>query len=213
MKSLRKIDTQKISEAIANFESKVNFEFVPVISTRSSYVEHIQWILSLIFLLLFVSTIDFFLYDSWANKTILFALAPFVAVLLGTLLDKSDIVDRFFISRKERNRQVHEKAVRLFYLKNLNQINSKNALLLYISLMEKQIVLLPDPQLDGEKKELLNQLSQKSLRILQQHFKARNYEVGLLETINMLTKELAGKFPRGNDSSNLVPNKLTWWDT
>jgi putative membrane protein len=212
MKSLRSINTKKISSAIADFENQVDFEFVPVIATKSSYVEHIQWILSLIFLLFFVGSMDLFFHDTWDNKTLFFIFSPLVAIALGTLLDKSDLVDRFFISKREQVRQVQEKAERIFYLKKLHQVESKNALLLYISIMEKQIILLPDPDLSGAQKELLNQLSIKALKILQQNFKAKEYEIGLTDTIQMLKSELADTFPKGPSTKNHVPNKLIFWD-
>lgn len=206
------INEQKMTEAIADFESKVDFEFVPVITARSSYTEHVQWILSLIFLLLFVGCIDAVFYNSWGDKTYYYIAAPFLAVILGTLLDKSDLVDRFFISKKERERQVLEKAQRVFFLKHLDQVKTNNSLLLFISVLEKQIVLLPDPKIAKLSTEQVQALSQKALQILQQNFKSKKYEDGLLETIKMLKNELEGYFPRHRNVENHVPNKLIWWN-
>ena len=157
MNKLKKhINSEKISNAIEQFESEIDFEFIPVIAEKSSYVEHIQWIISLFLLLLFIGTIDYFFQDSYATKIPYFIAAPFLAIILGTLLDKSDWVDRFFISTRERRRQVHNKAERIFFKKKLHESKSQNALLLFISVMERQIVLLPDPRSNIENRQQIN---------------------------------------------------------
>lgn len=210
--SIKKIDDKKIADAISDFESSVDFEFVPVISEKSSYVEHIQWIISLMLLLLFIGCIDSIFYDSWGNKNYYYMGAPILAIILGTLLDKSDIVDRFFISKRERQRQVQEKAQRIFFLQKLNDVKTHNSLLLFISIMERKIVLLPDPQIQKLSTDQLKKLSENALQILQKHFKSHKYEDGLLETIKMLKNELQPHFPRHANSDNEIANKLIWWN-
>lgn len=210
--SIRNLNEENIAKAIADFESTVDFEFVPVITPKSSYVEHVQWMLSLMFLLVFMGIIDAAFYNSWGDKTYYYLAAPFVATILGTLLDKSDLVDRFFISKKERERQVLEKAQRIFFLNHLDKVKSRNSLLLFISVLEKQIVLLPDPNIEKLSIEQTHALSEKALHILQQNFKSKKYEDGLIETIKMLKNELEVHFPRGANSENHVANKLIWWN-
>lgn len=207
--SIRKINSEKIEQAIADFEKEVDFELVPVITDKSSFTEHIGWMISLLLLLLFLLSIDFFFQDSWASKTWYYVAAPFAAVILGHLLDKSDVVDRFFISKPERARQAFEKAQRIFFLKQLHEIKTKNSLILFISVMERQIVILPDPRM---KLEGLQQLQQQLLGLLQKDFGQKQYERGFLNAISFLRTELKTKFPRQVSSSdNLVSNKLIWW--
>ncbi|MBC7464709.1 MAG: hypothetical protein H7256_01845 [Bdellovibrio sp.] len=208
--SIKKMDSKKIEQAIDQFESEVDFELVPVISNRSSYVEHIGWVISLLLLILSIGLIDYYFQDSWANRTIYYVIAPIVSVILGQVLDKSDWVDRFFISKKERTRQVLEKAQRIFFLKRLDQTNSHHALLLYVSVMERKIVILPDPKM---KLENLEELQTKILKTVQAAFKTGKYEDGFLNAIEFLRKELKPKFPQTNkNSENQFPNKLIWWD-
>ncbi len=207
--SIRKINSEKIEQAISDFEKEVDFELVPVITDKSSFTEHIGWMISLLLLLIFLLSIDYFFQDSWASKTWYYVSAPFVAVIVGHLLDKSDIVDRFFISKPERARQAFEKAQRVFFLKNLHETKTKNSLVLFISVMERQIVILPDPRM---KFEGAHRLQQQLLELLQKDFGQNQYERGLLNAISFLKAELNLKFPRREvDSENLVPNKLIWW--
>ncbi len=209
MNKLKKhINSEKISNAIEQFESEIDFEFIPVIAEKSSYVEHIQWIISLFLLLLFIGTIDYFFQDSYATKIPYFIAAPFLAIILGTLLDKSDWVDRFFISTRERRRQVHNKAERIFFKKKLHESKSQNALLLFISVMERQIVLLPDPRSNIENRQ---QINDQLLALLQKSFKKDQYEQGLIEALDFLRSELIHKHKKTSETPNQFSNTLIWW--
>ena len=219
MKFKKKINVTTIEAAIADFESQVDFEFIPVIAARSSYVEHISWVLSLLILIVFMGVIEALfatiLHDSYMSVLPFYIVAPFLAVLCGALLDKSDWVDRFFITKSERARQVQEKAERIFYKHQLHELKSQNALLLYISVMERQIVLFHDPRIKYE--NMLN-LDHQLLKILQVAFKNEEFEAGLLEAIAHLKKSLTADFGYGTSGrnpkklENFVPNKLIWWN-
>ena len=213
MKLKKNIQSEKIESAIADFEKSVDFEFIPVIADRSSYVEHISWVLSLIFLLLIVAGLDMAFagpwHDTWMSPLPFYIAAPFISFALGVALDKSDLVDRFFISRAERQRQVQEKAERFFFKMQLDEIKTKNALLLYVSVMERQIVLFPDPRLNFSK---MPEINQQLLKILQKSFKGGDYEAGILLALGHLKESLGADFAKHSKSENIVPNKLIWWN-
>ncbi len=206
---IKKINSAKIESAITDFENNVDFELVPVIAEKSSYVEHIGWMISLILIIFFIGTIDLFFQNSWASKTWYYVAAPFVAVIIGIALDKSDWIDRFFISQRERTRQVHEKAQRVFFLKHLHELKKHNSLVLFISLMERKIVILPDPRM---KLAGVSELQQKLITLIQTEFKKGRYEEGFLKAIAFLKSELAPHFPKKDKTTtNEVANKLIWW--
>ena len=206
---IKEINAAKIEQAITDFEKEVDFELVPVISQKSSYVEHIGWMISLIFVILFLTTIDLLFQDSWASKTWYYVAAPFVAVILGLALDKSDRVDRFFISPRERSRQVHEKAQRVFFMKHLHELKKHNSLVLFISIMERKIVVLSDPRM---KLSGLDELQQKLVSLIQTEFKKGQFEDGFLKAISFLKTELKPHFPQNDQVvTNQVANKLIWW--
>ena len=82
-------------------------------------------------------------------------------------------------------------------------------MLLFVSLMERQIVILPDPQM---KIEGLNQIQEKLLQVMQTGFAKKQYEQGFLDAIQYLKSELAPRYPQTNQNhQNLLPNKLIWW--
>ncbi len=209
--AISKINVEKIEQAITDFEKDLDFEFIPVIARKSSYVEHISWIITLLLLVFSLGLIDWifasYLYDSWLSKWPFYVAAPIVAFGLGVFLDKLDVVDRFFITKAERIRQVQEKAELLFYRKRLHELKSKNALLLYISVMERQIVLFHDPNM---KFEQIQQIESELLAVLQSSFKKSQYEEGLLAAINHLKQSLQPHFSKTGVNENAVANKLIW---
>ena len=208
-RKIKSIDSQKIENAIHDFESAVDFELVPVISERSSFIEHIAWIVTLALVVLFISILDQFLQDSWASRTVLYLVAIVLAVVLGHLANRFDVISRFFISKHERQRQVFEKAQRIFFLKRLNERKSHHALLLYISIMEKGIVILPDPSM---KHEDFKGIERKLLVIVQAGFTTGKYEKSFLDAINFLKTELHAKYPQKKaQHENHLSNKLIWW--
>jgi len=206
------INSQKIENEIEKFESKVDFEFIPVITHQSSYTEHVGWGLSLILSIIFIALIELFfvlfLHDSWVEKSLYFVVAVMLAIILTRYLSRLDTVKRLFISQSEKHRQVQEKAHLVFSTKRLQDIKSNNALLLFISVMEKRIVLLPDPRI---KVQNIKQIDEELLAILQKNFKQQEYESGLIQAIHCIQGHLQDKFPRQGFVENTVPNKLIWW--
>lgn len=209
----KKMNVSKIESAIADFESHLDFEFVPVIAHKSSYVEHISWVMSLLLLILFIALIDFIfnyqLHDSWLSPIPFYFISPIISYFMGSLIDKSDVVDRFFISKNERIRQVQEKAELFFFKKQLHEVKSHNALLLYISIMERQIVLYHDRRISFDK---MNVLDEQLLHILQDSFQKNDFEQGLLHCIQTLKTNLEPHFKRPQDQTpeNFIPNKIIW---
>ncbi len=205
-----KINSANVESAIAEFESQVDFELVPVITNKSSFTDHIGWMISLILLLLFVTNIEFFFHDSWASRLNYYLAAPFVAVILGHLLYKTDWVDRFFIPKAERHRQAFEKAQRIFFLKNLHESHTPNSIILFISVMEKKIIVLPDPRL---KFAGLEKLQTELVNVISTEFRKGHYEDGLLKAISFLKSELSAEFPKNKQNTeNHHSNKLIWWN-
>lgn len=209
--AINKINVKSIEQAISDFENDLDFEFIPVIARKSSYVEHISWVISLILLVISIGLIDWifanYLHDSWLSKWPFYVAAPVLSFGLGVFLDKLDVVDRFFITKNERIRQVQEKAELLFYRKRLHELKSKNALLLYISVMERQIVLFHDPSMKFEK---IQQIEQDLLSVLQSSFKQSKYEEGLLAAITHLKQSLQPHFAKTGSRENQIANKLIW---
>lgn len=210
-----KIQTEKIEAAITDFEKTVDFELVPVIAERSTPVFHIPWIISFVVMTLVFAGFELYYLTQWNEWDVLFVLhwlsGLFVASLaLGFILVRFEAVQRFFTPHKLRADYVQQKAQKVFLEKRLFETHTHQGLLLFISLMEHRIVVLPDVRSNFQDADLI---SAEVLKILQDDFKAGSYEKGLLDAIAYLKKTLVSRFPHTetNNGVNQLPNKLIWW--
>ncbi|AZZ36192.1 hypothetical protein CIK05_05080 [Bdellovibrio sp. qaytius] len=210
------IDAAKIEAAIADFEKAVDFELVPVIARSSTPTLHVPWVISsLLMIFVFFGFEAYYLsqWHDWEASTIIHALATLFAITLaiGFTLGRFNAVRRMLTPNKYRHQFAQLEAEQVFLKKRLFDTKAHQGLLLFISLMEQRIVVLPDirSSFSGAQK-----LSEEVLKILQADFKAGSYEKGLLEAIEHLKKTLAPQFPKKADASqeNQLPNKLIWWD-
>lgn len=207
--SIYKINVQKIEEAITQFESEVDFELVPVITPRSSFNEHVAWMLSILVFLLVVVAVEITFSTRWDSPFMYLTIGFILSFALGHWLSKFDVLNRWLISKKERNRQCFEKAQRIFFLKHLHELKKPNSLILFISVMEKKIIILPDPRL---KMDGLQDLQKNLLKVVQEEFKQSHYEDGFLKAILFLKTQLRPSFPQNDQKKlNEIPNKLIWW--
>ena len=211
-----KIDAEKIEAAIADFEKSVDFELVPVIAKSSTPTLHVPFVISsLLMIFVFFGFEAYYLSQwlDWEASTIIHWLATLFAMTLaiGFLLARFNSVRRLLTPKKYRHQFAQLEAEQVFLKKRLFDTKAHQGLLLFISLMEHRIVVLPDVRsnFDGAQK-----LSEEVLKILQDDFKAGSYEKGLLEAIAHLKAALAPQFPKKADSTleNQLPNKLIWWD-
>ncbi len=214
-----KINSSNVEAAIADFESEVDFELVPVIAASSTSVLHVSWVLTVLLFLIFLSVLEFIYYfdmsifNQVSHQTIILIIFGLVAIsmVLGQILAKVDFIQRKLILKNQRDADVRSKTASVFYQKRLFQTKSNQGLLLYISFMEKRIQVEPDPrcQIAG-----IDQMSQRVLNIIQTHFSKKHYETGLIEAIAYLKSALIDHFPQKKDqkNQNQIPNKLIWWN-
>lgn len=209
-----RIDETKIEKAIEKFETDLDFELIPVIADKSSSTESIKWLISLFVIVVLLGSIDWIfntlLSDSWISKTPFYIATPFVAFVIGLVLERSNRLRRWLIPARERRQQVYNRAELFFYRKRWHELKSHNALMLYISVMERQIVIYHDPRLEFKNRD---ELTQKTLKLLQSSFKSGQFEQGLLSAIENLQQGLKSHFSRQiPQAENNVPNKLIWLD-
>lgn len=210
-----KIDSAKIEAAIADFEKAVDFELVPVIAHSSTPTLHVPFVISsllMIFVFFGFEAYYFSQWHDWEASTIIHWLATLFAITLavGFVLARFDVVRRLMTPSKYRNQFAQLEAEQVFLKKRLFETKAHQGLLLFISLMEHRIIVLPDfrSNFHGAQK-----MSEDVLKILQDDFKAGSFEKGLLEAIDHLKKTLAPQFPKKqDDTENQLPNKLIWWN-
>ena len=210
----KNFDSDRLEKEIENFEKAVDFEFVPMVAEKSSYTAHV-FLISFFFTYLIgyglFEIAVYFLKSHLTDISTFHMMGLLVIFILSAFLSRSlsqfPSVQRFFIPSSERSRQVHEKAQLMFFKRGLHEIKSHNALLVYISMMEKMIVILPD---DRAQIAQIQHLSEQSLKTLQSHFQNQKFEEGLVAVVKYLKGELEKTNPRTEVESNQYCNKVIW---
>lgn len=212
LKKIIKADT--IEKEISSFENEVQLELVPVLATRSASIVHVPWMLQVLLTLVLLAAVEsyYFFNNTEVEASLLVGVALISFLTLWPVsffLSRFAFVQRLLSPERHRNQEVEQQAYQLFLQNRIFSTSTSNGVLLYVSMMEKRIIVLPDPRL---KIDNLETLSQKVLELMKSHFKQNNFEQGFISAIQLLKSELKGHFPSNTmqKTSNELSNKLIW---
>jgi putative membrane protein len=100
---------------------------------------------------------------------------------------------------------VHARAFQLFAERGLQGTRGRTALLIFVSELERRVVLLGDRTLNAE----LGQRGwDEHVEVLVRHIRAGQARAGLLEVLERLTPQLAALAPRAADDENELPDSV-----
>ncbi len=206
-KLLSKDEKSKIKDLISRTEKRTNAEVIIAMATESGQYDRAESLAGL-----FVGTATLgFSYDlgSYLSRSLwegesLTVLVQVALMILGFIVGSllASYIHTFrdiFVSKDEKIRscQIMAKALMADALLKLSQ--PKPLLIIYISLYEKEVVILGDGVLLKELKEdFLNELKNKILV----PFKLKLYFTGFKDSIELTSEFLSQKFPRTEDSKN-----------
>lgn len=180
---------EDIKGVIAQYESKTSAQIVPVLlSSSDSYPSaHFRWALFLSLLLpvlLYLSPITF-------NDPIEFLVAQGVGVMVGFLIAFHSKAKRFFLTKKQMNEEVHQRAIQSFFEHNLTQTINRNAVLIFISFFERRIHIIAD---SGALEKIGHDKWQELIKGQLRSLKKGDYETSLMELVHGCGKLLTEHF-------------------
>ena len=114
-------------------------------------------------------------------------------------------IDRRFIPDRDMAVQVAERAQIEFFQKNLQSTKGRNAVLVFVSVFERQVVILGD---QGIHKILGQEGWDKEVQHLISGFKSGQAKQGFLRVIEDLGSVLSQHFPAQKDNQNELCNQL-----
>lgn len=135
----------KIENAVAAAELRTAGEIVPIVVRRSSTLGHVSAIVFLGLGLLSspgVYWLTFFAHDLWITLAGLVCVAA--VLMLGVFMTKSTRIQRLLVTAEDRQAQVMQRAQLEFYHFGLNTTRDATGILLFVSLLERQVVVLAD---------------------------------------------------------------------
>jgi putative membrane protein len=203
---LKESDIAKISEAVRLAETKTSGEIIPMIVRQSTPTGHIPIIYGL---LIFCSLLIIDLETSLSNWDVNYMWTlPTVAIgsfLVGTVVSKFNWTKRLFLSNRDMQAEVMERAELEFYRGRFNETAAHTGVLIFVSLLERRVVVLAD-------KGISVRLSQSTwddvVGVMTENLKQQDFLSGMTKAIQKCGEILANEFPADKINPNEISNEL-----
>ena len=196
----------QIEESVRQAEKKTSGEIVPLIVRQSSTTGHVA-------LAIFLSlALAYFLWASLQDEVFGFEEMSFwgvgyflVIVLLSRYLATVGWLKRWLTPKWDQKKQVEQRALLEFYQSNIKATEGKTGILLFLSLEERQAVVIAD---EAIAKKLPEDTWQGVVDKILQGTKSRNLALGLSQGIELCGELLSPHFPIQPEDQNELPNHL-----
>lgn len=211
---------ESVNQSVARAEKGTTGEIVPMIVRRSSMIGHVKIIVALSWLL-FIATLDiigttfmsdlsvwyyekfgadFSLFLMWAT-----AIAALLTIPLAYYLSRVDSVQRCLTPDADMDFEVIERAQLEFYWANLQKTEGRTGILIFLSLMERECVVLAD---QGISKLLPKETWDEVVKTVIGGIKEKKASEGLSKAVLMCGEILAKHFPASAQNPNELANHL-----
>lgn len=199
---LSEADAREVEAAVARVERESAAEVVVAVVPASNDYWQGRVLLAVAWAV--AAGLAFLQLEPWREPA--FALA--VELLIGAVafaLSGLPPLRRFLISGAVAERAVRARAFQLFAERGLYGTRGRTALLIFVSELERRVVLLGDHGIDSE----LGQPGwDQQVAVLLGHIRAGRAKQGLLEVLEQLRPKLAAAAPRRADDVNELPDAV-----
>lgn len=190
-----------IREAVRAAELKTGGEIVPILVRRSVPMRGVvaPSILFFVALFGFLERHYFEVYEPWSML-----LALLAALVIGIACSRIEAVQRFILPDADEDQAVATRAELEFYRLGIHKTSGRTGILIFISLLERRVVVLADEGISGRlPPETWSEIVQGLIRDV----RADHLRAGLVRAIATCGDLLARHFPRG-DSPDQLRNDL-----
>ena len=197
-------DQQRVLEELAAVERTTVGEIVPVVLERSDRHPGASWLSALV-----TTVIGTLLFEGllFARHDALLLVAVQVGLgLLGYVAAAAfPAWKRMFVSEKRASEMAEEQAFQEFYGLGLHNTQGKTGVLIFVSLLEKRVIVLGDT---GINEKVAPELWQDVDRAILAGIVGGSLSQGLIDGIRASGKVLAEHFPVTDDDWNEIPDRL-----
>ncbi len=205
-KHIQTEELEQIAETIKTIEAKTDAEIITVIANKSSTTKHVKYLLYLIvitFVHLVFSTLDY--YFLIEPDAFLMALTYLLAIPLSFLLSHYNFIQRLLTPKCDQKFQAESQAEREFYVQRLYMTKNKTGLLIYVSLLEKQVIVLADEKIT---EKLPKDSWQGMIQLIIKGIKNKSLKDGLVDALENISTKLFENFPNEEQNPNELPNHV-----
>lgn len=201
-------ETQKLNALVAEVEKEKNIQVVLAVVRRSDSYAEIQWkafalgsVITgfLIFIL--------HLYFSNLNSILTLLSLPFFIGIIFMLISLIHPFARLFLSSHRVDLEVKQYAQSLFLSKDLFATEKRIGILMFISVFERKVFLLPDKGLQNQlPAEQLEEIINPMIVKLKNKNLYASFETGLKKLVSVL--EANGNHPASATGKNELPDEI-----
>ncbi len=198
---LNKIDEERIRHAVADAESRTRGEIVPMIVRASDPYAHLHVTGGIaLAVTAFVIGITLMpkIHPYWY---LIFEIIGYVA---GSLLFRLDSIKRLFLTSREMEAKVFDRALHAFYEHELHKTRESTGILILASLLERRVHILADR---GIHEKVGDQEWRKTADLLTRALKEKRTGDGFCEAIAVCADVLVRHFPAAGENANELPNQ------
>lgn len=219
--SIASEERQRIAEAVADAEARTSAEIVPVIASASGRYDRAEDLVGLWFAAIAVSAVWFLAAlehpepGSWGAAPMILEWFLLLAALVGGFIAGVVAASRIGWLRRlctpaaQMADEVAARARQLFFDERIYHTTRSSGLLLYVSLYERQAVILADEAVLAALGHMtLDELA----RELTDRIKRGGVVDGLLHAIRQAADRLEGPLPRRPEESNQLSDALVTID-
>ncbi len=196
----------KIRNAVASAEEHTTGEIVPMIVRSSSPTGHMTCLLFFLFLAFFDLCFFVALTEMKVGNIAEIQLACILAsLILGIVLSRLTFVQRMLTPRQDRKHNALVRAELEFHRSQIRATSAHTGVLLFVSLMERQAVVLADEKVVAK---LNDHIWDEILKSLIDGLKQKDFAFGFSKAISEAGSLLAKNFPASAHGVSELPNDL-----
>lgn len=202
------LDSEKIiSDAIAQAEAKTSAEIVPILVRQSTGYRHVPVILGLILFCVFLlSDMEGYFFSWSANLYWAMPLVLVACFFVSYPLSGLGWVRRLLTSPQDQRFESIERAELEFYRGKIQSTSNRQGVLLFLSLTERQVVVLAD---QGISKKLSNQTWDEISKLMVEEVKKGSLTQAFVRGIEKCSEILQKEFPSTTvQGENRLSNSL-----
>jgi len=195
-------DEERIRLAVAEAEARTRGEIVPMIVHASDSYAHLHVAGGIAFAVTaFVMGMVLWPrnHPSW------FLMLELLGYVLGDLFFRIDAVKRLFLTHREMEAKVFDRALRAFYEHELHKTREATGILILASLLERRVQILADRGIHGK---VGDAEWRKAANVLTRALKEKRAGDGFCEAIAICGEVLERHFPADEKSPQGNPNEL-----
>ncbi|MBI3596630.1 MAG: TPM domain-containing protein [Nitrospirae bacterium] len=192
---------ERIRRAVADAESRTRGEIVPMIVHASDSYAHLHVAGGIAFAVTaFVLGMVLWprSHPAW------FLMLELLGYVLGSLLFRIDGVKRLFLTHREMETKVFDRALRAFYEHELHRTREATGILILASLLERRVQILADR---GIHEKVGDAEWRKAANVLTRALKEKRTGDGFCEAIAICGEVLARHFTATGENPNELPNR------